>query len=463
MDSSAFADRLRGVLGSAKRAASPEPGTRYGASGTLNPQPGTLETPECILGGQWRQYNGGSCFVVERKQEPSAEYGREVVRTMATRLADGSATAPLVTGGSPARAPFLFFDLETTGLSGGAGTHAFLVGFGWFDAGGAFLTRQLLLTRFADERHLLAAVAEEIARAGALVSFNGKSFDAPVLETRYLFHRLEWTGASLPHIDVLHPARRFWGLQPSPERQSLRSSATDGEEPGASGGGAPREVKNSCSLVALERQILGAFRAGDVPGFEIPGRYFQFIRSHDARPLVDVLEHNRLDLLSLAGLTARLLDLVRVGPNAARDACEALALGAVYARAGLDARARHAYASAVAESGRLPVVRCDALRALALLSRRARRHDEAAVCWQQLLDIRGCPPHIVREANEALAIHHEHRVRDLAAAQAFALRSLQNGEQPRWHEAARYRLARIQNKMRKSEVSSLTCDLSLEP
>ena len=72
------------------------------------------------------------------------------------------------------------------------------------------MTRQYLLARYADERPLLATVAREFARAGALVSFNGKSFDAPVLETRYLFHRLEWTGARLPHVDVLHPARRFW-------------------------------------------------------------------------------------------------------------------------------------------------------------------------------------------------------------------------------------------------------------
>ena len=86
----------------------------------------------------------------------------------------------------------LFFDLETTGLSGGAGTYAFLVGCGWFDDDGAFVTRQFLLRGFADERPLLERVADELARAGALVSFNGKSFDAPLLETRYLFHRLEW-------------------------------------------------------------------------------------------------------------------------------------------------------------------------------------------------------------------------------------------------------------------------------
>ena len=98
-----------------------------------------------------------------------------------------------------------------------------------------------------------------------------------------------------------------------------------------------------CSLIALEQHVIGAGRVGDVPGFEIPGRYFQFVRSGDAGPLVDVLEHNRLDLLSLAALTARLLHLVQMGPADARDAQEMLALGRVYERAGLDARAREAY------------------------------------------------------------------------------------------------------------------------
>ena len=75
----------------------------------------------------------------------------------------------------------------------------------------------------------------------------------------------------------------------------------------------------SCSLCALERQVLGARRVRDVDGFEIPGRYFQFIRTGDARPLAAVLEHNRRDLLSLAGLTARVLHMVHCGPEAARD------------------------------------------------------------------------------------------------------------------------------------------------
>jgi hypothetical protein len=214
----------------------------------------------------------------------------------------------------------------------------------------------------------------------------------------------------------------------------------------------------------LERDIVGARRIGDVPGFEIPARYFQFVRSGDARPLVAVLEHNRLDLLTLAALTARLLHLTRSGPDAARDAREALGLGHVYERGACEERARTAYRCAI-ERCRSPrtaydPIRIEALRSLALAWRRARRYEEAASTWGELLAIRGCPPQLEGEATAALAIHHEHRSRDLTAAKAFALRSLEAGERPVWRDAARYRLARLDRKIdkvrsMKPEVRSL--------
>ncbi len=164
-----------------------------------------------------------------------------------------------------------------------------------------------------------------------------------------------------------------------------------------------------------------------------------------------VLEHNRLDLLTLASLTARLLHLARYGPTAARDAREAYGLGTIYARAGLDARARDCFARAVhlcpAPPGAFDPLRIESLRALALAWRRARQWDEAAACWRRLLDTRGCPTPVGREAAEALAIHHEHRIRDLAAAKAFALRTLEPDVPPRWTEAAQHRLDRIERKM----------------
>jgi len=297
------------------------------------------------------------------------------------------------------------------------------------------------MTDFAAERGMLTFVAEDLAQAGALVTFNGKSFDAPVIETRYLFHRLSSPCSQIPHVDVLHPARRFWGGDPT----------------------------LGCSLIALEQQLLGAQRVGDVPGFEIPGRYFQFIRTGDARPLADVFEHNRLDLLSLAGLTARLLTLVAEGAGSTDDEREALALGRIYERAA-DSRAEAAYeravelaAAALQRAGRRrggtewistpQGVRVEALRALALTLRRARRFVEAAVRWRQLVDLPGCPQQIRREATEALAIHHEHRERDLSAARMFALKSLEVGPETAWGDAVRHRLARIERKMMVSERS----------
>ncbi len=407
-----------------------------------------------ILGGAWRDDVHGPCFVVERRVEPAAAYGRSRVGDFAIALRDAAA-APMLAAGAPVQPPFIFFDLETTGLSGGAGTHAFLVGCGWFDDEGGFVTRQYLMTRYADERPLLGTVAGELARAGALVSFNGKSFDAPILETRYLFHRLEWAAGQLPHLDVLHPARAFWG-----DRRDESPHASVGAERAR-----PFGARSSCSLGTLEQEQLGARRAGDVPGFEIPARYFQFVRSGDARPLAAVLEHNRLDLLSLAGLTARLVGLVHAGAAAARDPREALALGRVYGRAGLDARAHEAYECALrTNSASSSAIAIDALRALACASRRARRYDAAAAYWRRVLEVRGCPPPFAREAAEALAIHHEHRVRDLAEAKRFALKSLEHGTRAAWVEAGRYRLARIERKIesRQSAVTSRQSENSFD-
>ena len=416
---SSFADRIRGIVRQPHPVvgAGPRIGP-YGQGGYMGPPPQGADL-ETVLGGGWRETGGARCFVVERRVDPSSRHGRDAIGTLADWVHDGTPDAVLFAGGAPAAAPFVFFDLETTGLSGGAGTHAFLVGCARFDANRAFVTKQFLLTLPSHERTLLNVVAEELGGAGALVSFNGKSFDAPMLDTRYLFHRVDWSVAGIPHVDALHPARRFW--------------------PG------------DCSLVALERQMIGARRRGDVPQAEIPARYFQFVRSGDARPLAAVLEHNRLDLLTLSALTARLLRLVRLGPAAARDAREAYALGTTYARAGLDARARECYAQAVAMSpapaGAFDAVRLESLRALALAWRRARDFEKAAACWRQLLETRGCPPALHREAAEALAIHHEHRVRDLDAAKAFALRSLIDEPRPAWTQAVQHRLARLDRKM----------------
>ena len=403
-----LADRIRGVL------KPPTSGPRPAAPQRI----GGATAVEDVIGGEWRSNSCGRHFVIESRIDGGEPHGTARVRDLAAAIEVHAAHATLLTAGMPARTPFVFLDLETTGLSGGAGTYAFLVGCGSFSSDGSFAVTQHLLISPADERATLQAVAAAFESAGALVSFNGKSFDAPVLETRYLFHRLAWPAGSLTHVDALHPSRHFWG----------------------DAGG--------CSLGALEAQVLGAHRAADVAGVEIPARYFQFLRTGDARPLGAVVEHNRRDLLSLAGLTSRLLQLLAAGPSASLNAREAFALGRVYRSAGLGARAHAAFAHALELAcAQWSPIHTAALHALALSDRHARRYEEAAARWQALVDLPDCPPLVRRAAVEALAIHHEHRLRNLPAARAFALKGLDDPGSRTWRDAVRRRLSRIDRKL----------------
>jgi hypothetical protein len=334
----------------------------------------------------------------------------------------------------------IFIDLETTGLSGGAGTVAFLVGCGYFDLG-AFQVRQFLLTSFTSERALLAAVAEFFSGADLIVTYNGKTFDVPMMETRWLFHRLEMPLDGVPHFDMLHPARRLWKMR--------AAAAGDAEDIG-------------CRLTTLERTLFNVTRVGDVPGLEIPGRFFTFLRSGDPRPLEPVLEHNRLDLVSLAAVMARAVRLAREGHTACRDAAEALALGRVFERAGTDDRF-HARAHALARAeqcytcaleSRAAEVKGEALYRLGIRHRRERRFTEAAAIWREVIElteprgIRRIGPlgELRRFATEALAIHHEHREGDLTGARELALFGLQEAAGRR-ADGMRHRLARLDRKI----------------
>jgi uncharacterized protein YprB with RNaseH-like and TPR domain len=445
MDTTTLRERLRGIVrmpatSSATNRSAAIPNAHSTPIDSVASSPASrLANIPGVLGGEWRESDGARSFVVRRRFDSDSSYGRHRVCEFADAMRHAAVSAPLL-GPAGAQAPFVFFDLETTGLSGGAGTHAFLVGCGWFDADGGFVTEQHLMLDHAGERSMLRVVAGELLRAGALVSFNGKSFDAPLLEMRYLFHRLDSPCAARPHVDLLHPARRFWG--------------------GAS--------ESGCSLVNLEAQVLGARRSGDVPGFEIPARYFHFLRTGEARPLRGVLEHNRLDLLSLAGLTARAFHLLQTGPGEAASAHEALALGRLYGRAGLEERADVALARAVVLCDEAPGgglasrvrTKIDALRYRALGARRQGKYAEAAGFWRELLDVAGCPDHLACEALEALAVHHEHRARDLQAAKLFALRGLEKETETARGDATRHRLARIERKMT-SERPSFPSSLPL--
>ena len=394
-----------------------------------------------ILGGRTMSTSFGPCLVIDRRYESDRHHGAIRIEECELEDLDGlrlldpeldrcGARLPVRPGSSPRT---VFLDLETTGLSGGAGTIAFLVGCGYFDFG-AFQVRQFLLPSHAAERALLAAVAEFFDAADLIVTYNGKTFDLPVMETRWLFHRIPPPLDGVPHFDMLHPARRLW--------RARGSTPVDDDD------------SSCCRLSTLERLLFGVRRVGDVPGLEIPGRFFRFVRTGDPRPLEPVLEHNRLDLVSLAAVTARAARLARHGHGECRDGAETLALGRVYERAGQADRAEACFRTAA--SSESADIRAEALVRLGLRLRRDRRYEEAADVWREVLAwtkrARGRRPLIElrRFAAEALAIHLEHRRHDLDAARLHALFALEEAD-ARKADDVRHRIARLDRKMAKKQ------------
>jgi uncharacterized protein len=165
----------------------------------------------------------------------------------------------------------LFLDTETTGL-GGAGVLAFLIGLAWFDDDGRLVVEQLLLRKPGEERPLLELLSQRLRRASALVTYNGKAFDLPLLLTRYVMNRLP-APPRRPHLDLLHIARRL-------HRRRL----------------------GACRLVSLEADVLGFVRGDDIDGGDVAARYSHFLRTGDEEALRAVVDHNAYDVVSMAAL-----------------------------------------------------------------------------------------------------------------------------------------------------------------
>jgi uncharacterized protein YprB with RNaseH-like and TPR domain len=164
---------------------------------------------------------------------------------------------------------WLFLDTETTGLAGGSGTYAFLVGIAWWEDGGLEI-EQFFLREYSEERSLLSALGERIAEHPVLVTFNGKSFDWPLLETRYRMSRKISVPTFRAHLDFLHPARNLWRLR-----------------------------LGSVRLSELEQHVLGWDRGADLLSGLIPQIYFDYLRGGPPERLIPILNHNQMDLRGL--------------------------------------------------------------------------------------------------------------------------------------------------------------------
>jgi len=203
------------------------------------------------------------------KQHGSADIGAlsELPANFLDALSENS-----IADSAPQR--WAFLDTETTGLAGGSGTYAFLIGVGRITPEG-FRVRQFFMREYAEEKSLLAALHSHLNEFDVMITYNGKAYDQPLLETRYRMCRHKPPFGRMGHLDLLFGARRLWKLR-----------------------------LESCRLVQLEQQILGVFRDGDLPGELIPYVYFEYLRSHEAQRLVPIFHHNAMDILTLACLTA---------------------------------------------------------------------------------------------------------------------------------------------------------------
>jgi uncharacterized protein YprB with RNaseH-like and TPR domain len=284
----------------------------------------------------------------------------------------------------------LFLDTETTGLAGGTGTVAFLIGLGWFE-GRAFVTRQIFARDFSEEKACLAFLSDIVKQKRFLITFNGKAFDVGLLATRYIMNRLPDPLTGLPHLDLLHPARRLVG----------------------------HRLENS-RLATIEPHILGLYRENDVPGSEIPQRYFDWLRSRNPEILRDVFEHNRLDVISMAGLSLHLTELISDPPAPGtadhRDLLAAARLRALRA----DEEGTKRRLLFLIESD-CHGVAPEAGRMLSLLYKRSGQGEKAAQIWERMI---ADDPGDVFAATE-LAKWHEHRTRNIGKALAVVTQILQ--------------------------------------
>jgi hypothetical protein len=302
----------------------------------------------------------------------------------------------------------LYLDTETTGLAGGTGTYAFLVGVGFFD-GDDFEVRQFFMRDLDEEPALLSALEAMFREFDGFVTYNGAGFDLPLLETRFVLGRRRFPGEVF-HVDLLGPARRL-----------LSASLAD------------------CRLGTVEQSVLRFIRDEDLPGALIPTVYFEYLRRKRPDELPRIFEHNRHDILSLAALTGWVADAVVRAPVSDLDPELLAGLGRLLEAAEPD-RSLACYRMALDEGLAAPFRERVLLR-LAQGEKRRARWEEARALWEAAI---AAPREFDPRPWEEIAKVHEHRRRDLAAARSVVEEALALA---RHHRASERVLAAFEHRL----------------
>ncbi len=447
-------DRLRRLHSLREQHTGPDPETPFSlhSGSRLTASPARLET---LVPGEEIENSGGTCYLSTHAYPLHQTRGAAMLGSLLD-LYPSVFTPFHPTFGLDAAPNYqsaAFIDTETTGLGTGAGIYCFMVGVGTFekpanvaqalaepalqhaqDDVSHFVVRQLFMRNPAEEKALLMALAELLMDRGMTITFNGRTFDLPLLRARYSQNRrfLPATHRSVPllredapHLDLLHPARRLW-----------------------------RRRLQSCRLINLEQKILGLERSEeDVPGQLIPLLYTQYLQSGDARAMSRVFYHNGEDIVSMVALAERLSrilgELPEDLPGAGLHGLEWLALGRAYENLSRPDQAEPAYRRAL-DILRNPADRADAFARLGALQKRQGRWQEATETWQLwLTSVSGLDPTPYIE----LAKYCEWQLNDLEQAEmwtAWALHNLRAGPAlAQWAEPMReleHRLQRLQRK-----------------
>ncbi len=345
-----------------------------------------------FMSGEVVETPHGAHFETERLYARHRRHGNLDISVLSELPDDllGALSEGAVPASSPER--WAFLDTETTGLATGSGTYAFLVGVGRITPEG-FRIRQFFMRDFAEEASLLHALDEHLAGFDVLVTYNGKTYDQPLLEARYVMTRRRPPFARLAHMDLLFGARRLWKLR-----------------------------LESCRLIELEHQVLGVEREGDLPGEMIPYVYFEYLRNRQAARLVPIFHHNAVDILTLACLAA-------IVPLAFRSPEDApLHHGADWvglARWLLKAERRQealALLRRAVERGLSDDLLFRTLWEIALMEKRLGREAAAIAAFTELASTRS-PQRVA--ALQELAKHYEHRERNFALALEFTRAALE--------------------------------------
>ena len=313
------------------------------------------------------------------------------------------------------RDSIVFLDTETTGIQGGTGMVPFLVGLGYFE-GDEFRMAQYFMRDFDEEPSMLYAIGDLLQRFDLVVTYNGSSFDLPLLETRFTLARLHNPLEEMPHLDLLPGARRLW-----------------------------RHGHGSCRLAALESRIVSFLRGADIPGGMIPHAYFEFLKGRGSSVMKAVLKHNVHDVVSLAALTVCACDRVVREPAALDNPLDLYSLARIMENTSEWKSAIELYE--VALRGGLPeALLFKARESLAVLSRRAGDHARALALCHELM--RNATFSMV--GHEGAAIHYERIAGDAVRALEVVEHGLAHlsevSESHRWRVSLCARRERLRQK-----------------